>query len=273
MTTDVPPSRVALVTGAARGIGRALATGLAAQGVAVAVLGRRRAALEPVLREVRGCAVEAAAVEADVRDYDAVLAAVTAAAEALGRPIDLLVNNAGVIEPVEVPIWEADPGQWWDVVETDLRGPFHCIRAVVPGMVAAGGGRVVDLNSGAGGGDRAIYSANCAAKAALFRVSGNLHLAGHAAGIRAFEVSPGVVATDLTASMAMHAGRTEWTPPQAVVELVRALARGELDDWSGCYLRAGVDTVESLSAALPGRGEHDRRLRVLPFGPDDAAAP
>jgi len=272
MTTPIPPSRVALVTGAARGLGRALATGLAAQGVSVALLGRRPAALDPVLGQVRACGVEGVAVEADVRSYGAVVAAVERAREALG-PIDLLVNNAGVIEAVEVPVWLADPEQWWDVVETDLRGPFHCIRAVVPAMVAAGGGRVVDLNSGAGAGDRAVYSAYCAAKAGLFRLSGNLHLAGHHAGLRAFEISPGVVPTDLTASMAMHAGRTRWTPPDAVVALVRAVARGELDDWSGCYLRAGVDTPQSLTALLPARTERARRLRVVPLGPGDAAAP
>lgn len=96
--------------------------------------------------------------------------------DALG-PIDLLVNNAGVIETREVPIWEADPDEWWDVVETDL---------------AARRGRAVNLNSGAGAADRPVYSAYCAAKAGLFRLSGNLHLAGADLGLRAFEVSPGV---------------------------------------------------------------------------------
>jgi len=187
------------------------------------------------------------------------------------------VNNAGVIDPVEVPAWEADPGDWWDVVETDLRGPFHCVRAVVPGMVRRGGGRVVDLNSGAGAYDRDNYSAYSAAKAGLFRIAGNLHLAGHERGLRTFELSPGVVRSDMTHAMPMHAGRTEWTPVEEVVGLAVAIARGELDAWSGCFLRAGSDTPASLRAAaesITGDAkaqvpDPSRRLTVAPYGPGD----
>lgn len=279
MSTATPgPCRTAVVTGAGRGIGRALAVGLARSGVAVALLGRRRTpALEEVLEHCRAFGVQAVAVEADVRDYEAVCAAVAQAVGVLG-PLDLLVNNAGVIDPVEVPVWEADPQQWWDVVETDLRGPFHCVRAVVPGMVASGGGgRVIDLNSGAGASDRDVYSAYCAAKAGLFRIAGSLHLAGYERGIRAFEISPGVVTTDMTASMAMHEGRTEWTPVEAVVDLVVAAARGELDDWSGCFLRAGVDTPAGLRAAVASgkvtAASDARWLRVQRYGPSDPLTP
>ena len=191
--------------------------------------------------------------------------------------VDLLVNNAGVIDPAEVPVWEAEPQDWWDVVETDLRGPFHCVRAVVPGMLRRGGGRVIDLNSGAGARDREIYSAYCAAKAGLFRIGGNLHLAGFERGLRSFELSPNVVETDMTHSMPMHEGRSEWTPVEAVVALAVAVARGELDAWSGCFLRAGTDTPESLAAAAAeltgdpkGRvAAPFRRLVVHPYGPSD----
>ncbi len=271
MTPAVPPSRTALVTGAARGLGRALALGLAADGVAVALLGRRRDALAPVVAEAEEHGVRAVAVEADVRSWPAVERAVADAVAALGT-LDLLVNNAGVVDPVEVPVWEADPQDWWDVVETDLRGPFHCVRAVVPGMLAAGGGRVVDLSSGAGARDRPEYSAYCAAKAGLARIGGAVHLAGAERGLRSFEISPGVVRTDMTASMRMHDGRTEWTAVEDVVDLVTAAARGELDAWSGCYLRAGDDTPLRLAAAGPP-GPDGRRLRVLPLGPDDPVAP
>jgi 3-oxoacyl-[acyl-carrier protein] reductase len=269
-----PAARTALVTGANRGLGRALALGLAADGVAVGLLGRRREALDDVAREITGRGGTAAVAVADVRSWEATLAAVREVEAALGG-VDLLVNNAGAIEASEVPVWEADPGEWWDVVEVDLRGPFHCVRAVVPGMVGRGGGRVVDLNSGAGAKDRENYSAYCAAKAGLFRLGGNLHLAGFARGLRAFELSPGVVRSDMTASMAMHADRTEWTPPEAVVGLAVAIARGELDAWSGCFLRAGADTPESLAAVAAGLAvdgsvpDPARRLVVSPYGDDD----
>jgi 3-oxoacyl-[acyl-carrier protein] reductase len=270
------PARTAFVTGANRGLGRALAVGLAASGVAVGLVGRRREALEAVATEIRDAGGRAAVATADVRSYEATLAAARAVAAALGH-IDLLVNNAGVIDGVEVPVWEADPDSWWDVVETDLRGPFHCVRAIVPGMVRHGGGRVVDLNSGAGAYDREIYSAYCAAKAGLFRIGGNLHLAGHERGLRAFELSPGTVRSDMTRSMPMHADRTDWTPVEDLVALAVAIARGELDAWSGCFLRAGSDTPESLRAAaesITGDAkaqvpDPSRRRTVAPYGPDD----
>jgi 3-oxoacyl-[acyl-carrier protein] reductase len=270
------PARTALVTGANRGLGRGLAEGLAAAGLGVGLVGRRREALEAVAAEIRDAGGTAEVAVADVRSYEATLAAVRELTAAL-RGIDLLVNNAGVVESAEVPVWEADPEEWWDVVETDLRGPFHCVRAVVPGMLKRGGGRVIDLNSGAGALDRENYSGYSAAKAGLFRVGGSLHLAGHGRGLRAFELSPGVAHSDMTHSMPMHAGRTEWTPVSAVVELAVAIARGDLDAWSGCFLRAGTDTPESLAAAaasISGSATSQvpapsRRLVVAPYGPGD----
>lgn len=285
--TAPAPARTALVTGANRGLGREIALGLARSGVAIGVLGRSRPDLETVaqIRAARGRANggddaggRVGIGIADVRDFPTVQAAVADIQNQIGD-LDLLVNSAGVIDPLEVPVWEADPNDWWDVVETDLRGPFHCVRAVVPGMIERGGGRVIDLNSGAGANDREIYSAYSAAKAGLFRLTGNLHLAGYQRGLRAFELAPGTVRTDMTASMPMHADRTDWTSPRAVVDLVVAVARGELDAWSGCFLRAGVDTVESLRKAAQeldnGSGTVPppaRRLTVTPWSPADPLA-
>jgi 3-oxoacyl-[acyl-carrier protein] reductase len=260
-----PAARVALVTGAGRGIGRAIAVGLGRAGLDVALLGRSPEALEDVAAEVASHGVGASWAGADVRDFAQVQNAVERLEAALGD-IDLLINNSGAIEPVEVPVWDAGPETWWHVVETDLRGPFHCVRAVVPGMIARGGGRVVNLSSGVGAEDRDIYSAYAAAKAGLFRITGSLHLA--------FEISPGVVRTDMSSAMSMHSDRTQWTPVARVVDLVVAAAGGELDAWSGAFLHAGVDTPESLDAAELRAGEaglppRARRLGILPYASDD----
>lgn len=265
---DPAPARVALVTGASRGIGRELAVGLARAGLDVAVLGRDEARLRETAETIEAAGARATVMTADVRDLEQVRAAVGLAEAALG-PIDLLVNNAGVIERDEVPVWDADPGEWWDVVEANVRGPFHCVRAVVPGMVERGRGRVVDLASGSSTRDSADYSAYYVSKTALLRLGGSLHAAGYDRGVRAFEVAPGVVRTRMTGGMAVHADRTEWTEVADVVELVVACARGDLDEWSGRFLRAGADDVETLRARAADRPEDARTLRVRPYGDDD----
>ena len=249
------------MTGASRGIGRELALGLAAAGLDLALLARDESRLEQVAGEVTTAGGRAVVVPADVTDPHAVRAAVQRAEDELGS-IDLLVNNAGRIDR-EVPLWEADPQEWWAVVEANVRGPFLLAHAVVPGMLSRGGGRVVNLNSGAGTRDSADATAYYVSKTALFRIGGGLHEAGFAQGLRSFELAPGVVRTDMTTSMRMHEGRTEWTDPADVVDLLLALASGELDALSGCYVRAGVDTPATLRGEIArgGRGE-SRRLRV-----------
>ena len=276
---EVAPARTALVTGASRGIGRASAVGLAAAGRDVALLARDADRLAGVAGEIAALdgsgAGRAVVVTADVTDAEAVAAAVAEVEAALGG-IDLLVNNAGRVD-AEVPLWEADPDEWWAIVETNVRGPFLLARAVVPGMLARGGGRVVDLNSGAGSHDMDGASAYNASKTALLRLGANLHRSGHARGLRTFEVAPGVVQTDMTASMAMHEGRTEWTPVERTVEMVVAIARGELDAFSGAFVRVTHDSPESLRAAADEAARHGdsllgadaRRLRVTRWGVDD----
>jgi len=262
------PVRVAVVTGASRGIGAAIARALARSGYAVCLLARDGEAAAGVAREIVAGGGQAMSRALDVTDDSAVGEGIEAVVSSWGR-IDLLVNNAGAIEP-EVPLWESDVSTWWSVITTNVRGPFLMTRAVVPVMIAAGGGRVVNLNSGAGTTGRAELSAYTASKSALARITGSTHLAGWAQGIRAFDLAPGVVRTEMTLSMRMHRGRTSWTDPTDVTDLVLALAGGDLDAWSGRFVRAGVDTPASLSArAAAGMDEGVRTLRLRSWGPSD----
>ncbi|SDD05100.1 Short-chain dehydrogenase [Geodermatophilus telluris] len=258
---------VALVTGASAGIGRHLAEGLAARGAAVAGLARGAERLRAAMDDVAAATgARTLALPADVTDRAAVDAAVAEVAQVLG-PVGLLVNNAGLIDAAEVPLWEADPEQWWAVVESQVRGPFLLARAVLPGMVAAGGGRVVDLASGISTRANPRYSAYSAGKTAQLRLTEAIDLAGAAHGVRAFDLAPGVVDTAMTRAMPMHAGRTEWTRPEDVVDLVVAIAAGELDQWSGRFVRAGVDDLATLRATTPSGDA--RRLRLVPYGDTD----
>jgi 3-oxoacyl-[acyl-carrier protein] reductase len=260
------PSTVALVTGASRGIGREIAIALARKGTAVGLVARDASALEGVRAE---CGPKAVIATADVTSGSQVRSAVAAVRDALG-PIDLLVNNAGRIESSEVPLWEADPDEWWAVVETDLRGPFLFCHAVLPEMVELGRGRIVNLTSGVAIADGVIYSGYRAAKTGLLRVTGAIVEAAGERGVTAFDVSPGHVATDMTLSMEMHRGRTEWTPPEAVTGIITAIAEGRADGLSGRYLRAGTDDVEALIAKADELARLDARtLRLRPYGEDD----
>lgn len=264
-----PPATTVLVTGASSGIGRALAVGLGRAGLAVALLGRDADRLSEVAEQVRAIGARCTTAAADTTDYDDLASAVASVEGEIG-PIDLLVDSAGVIEPEEVPVWEADPQHWRRVVEVDLVGAFHAVRAVVPGMVERGGGRVVQLNSGAGTKAAPINSAYSSAKTGLWRIGGAVHLAGFEKGLRAFELAPGVVDTPMTRSMPHHAARTEWTDPDDVVALVVAMARGDLDAWSGRMVRAGADTPASLAAREAAGPLGDARtLGLRPWGDDD----
>ncbi|MGY1609208.1 SDR family NAD(P)-dependent oxidoreductase [Geodermatophilus sp. SYSU D00700] len=261
---------VALVTGASAGIGRYLAEGLAARGAAVAGLARGGDRLRTAMAEVAAATgARTLAVPADVTDAAAVDAAVAQVTRELG-PVGLLVNNAGLIDAAEVPLWEADPDQWWSVVESQVRGPFLVARAVLPGMLAAGGGRVVGLASGISTRANPHYSAYSAGKTAQVRITESIDLAGAPHGVRAFDLAPGVVDTAMTRAMPMHAGRTEWTRPEDVVDLVVAIAAGELDHWSGRFFRAGADALDTLRATTPAGDA--RRLRLVPYGEGDPLA-
>ncbi|WP_418277163.1 SDR family NAD(P)-dependent oxidoreductase [Isoptericola jiangsuensis] len=275
---QVAPARTALVTGASRGIGRAVALGLAGAGLDVALLARDAERLAEVSREVRALGRRALELVCDVTDADAVadavrLAEAPAAEGGLGG-VDLLVNNAGRID-AEVPVWEADPDEWWQVMETNVRGPFLLVRHVVPGMLARGGGRVIDLNSGSGSHDMTYSSAYNLSKTALMRLGHHLHATGFARGLRTLELAPGVVTTDMTASMRAHDGRTEWTPVERTVEAAVEFARGDLDACSGWFVRVSDDTPESLRAlavardVVAGDVAAPRHLRVLPAGDAD----
>jgi NAD(P)-dependent dehydrogenase (short-subunit alcohol dehydrogenase family) len=261
---------VALVTGASTGIGRHLVEGLAARGMAVAGLARGEDRLRTTMDEVAAATgARTLAVAADVTERESVDAAVARVTDELGR-VDLLVNNAGLVDVAEVPLWEADPDQWWDVVSSHVRGGFLLSRAVVPWMLLRNRGRVVNIASGMSVRSRPEYSAYTVAKTGLMRMTEALAGALEGSDVRVFDLAPGVIQTDMTRAMPLHAGRTDWTPPERVVATVAAIAAGELDAWSGRFLHAGQDDVDTLRRITPAGTA--RQLRLRPYGDDDPLA-
>ncbi|MFG3052865.1 SDR family NAD(P)-dependent oxidoreductase [Kitasatospora sp. NPDC048239] len=261
--------QVALVTGAGRGIGREIAIGLAAEGMGVGLVGRTHETLTDTLKECARHGSRGVAVTADVTRHGSVREAVRAVERDLG-PVDLLVNNAGQVDRAEVPLWETDPNHWWQVIETNLRGPYNLLRCVLPGMVERGRGRVVNLNSGFALRPDGNYTAYATSKGALLQLSDNIadSLAGH--HVVVLDISPGAVATDMTAGMPMFQDMKTWGSIPYMVAVTVDAARGRFDALHGRFIHAGRDNLEELVRRAEEIREADARtLRLRPYGPQD----
>jgi NAD(P)-dependent dehydrogenase (short-subunit alcohol dehydrogenase family) len=234
--------RVALVTGAARGIGAAIATAFAATGADVALADLNGA-------DVRRRADELAAggtgrvigVEADVADEGSVRAAIDRVAAELG-PVGVLVNNAGISRPsatADTPV-----AQWDDVLRVNLTGPFLCAKHCIPGMRSAGWGRIVTVASFAAKsspiyGDNASYAAS---KAGLVGLIHNLAVELGGDGVTVNGVAPGIVDTELLRSAHTPERRAElvaklpvgrFTAPEEVAALTVFLASAQAASITG----------------------------------------
>lgn len=252
-------ARTILITGASRGIGAYLARGLAREGRTLLLAARTREALYDTARACtsRGAQVVTFAVE--LAEPDSISRLLD---EVRNYPIDLLINNAGIMADEALP-WDNDPDAWWLTQEVNVRAPYLLSRTLVPAMLQRGGGRIIDLSSGAAVRDHDLSSAYFVSKTALLRLAGCLHEAGYDQGLRMFSVAPGVVATDMTIGTIMHEGRTDWTDPADVTAIVCAIADGELDGLAGTQVRAGQDSLDELrQRSAASVSDNARRLRL-----------
>jgi short-subunit dehydrogenase len=238
--------RVGIVTGAGRGIGREIASALAADGMALLLLARTSEEVRAVAAELSDAHdVSCFPVALDVTDEAAVGRAVMHAEQRLG-PIDLLVNNAATIERDELPFWQSDVADTWRVVENNLRGPMVMTRAVLPTMVGRHRGHIVNLTSRARAASRTgTYTGYAVSKRGLSVFTECLAgpLAG--TGVVVVDVLPGLVKTSMTDAMPVWNDVTEWDDASATAQTIVEVARGTYDDQSGQML----DAVELASRA------------------------
>jgi NAD(P)-dependent dehydrogenase (short-subunit alcohol dehydrogenase family) len=185
--------KIALVTGASRGLGEGVARALARDGAKVMLLARDGDLARKVAGEIAAAGGAAEALACDVSDYPAIERAVTDTRQRLGG-LDILVNNAGVIEPI-AELASSDPAAWARNIQINLVGAYNVVRAVI-GEMLTGGGTILNISSGAAHRPLEGWSAYCAGKAGLAMVTRSIALET-AGRVRIFGFSPGTIDTDM----------------------------------------------------------------------------
>lgn len=245
--------RRALVTGAGRGIGAAIARALAADGATVLLAGRTPAPLESLAAEIGG---GARPLPLDVTDIAATLDAL-AAEEAAHGAIDILVNNAG--SGVSTPFAKMDAAHWQAMLAVNLTGVFACTRALLPGMARRGWGRVVTVASTAGLKGYPYVAAYVAAKHGAIGLTRALALEVAKSGVTVNAVCPGFADTEMTEdTLATIQAKTGRSRAEALAELTKSNPQGRLvapAEVANAVLwlcRPGSDSVTGQAIAVAG---------------------
>ena len=262
--------KIALITGAGRGIGRAIAVAYAKEGAKLALAARTLPELEETARQAEAAGAATCIIPTDVTDPQQVEAMV---AGALGcyPTIDILVNNAGIVGPVG-PLQDNDISHWIQTIQLNVIGVFLCCRAVLPTMLARNSGKIVNM-SGVGGRNLSAYGAS---KAALVDITETLYQELRGKNIQVNAVSPGSIHTAMweeTHAAAAAIGDeelVEWgqrvvtgrgASMQRAADLAVFLASGQAGNMSGRLLQAVTDDFESLTPRVPDIMESDAYLR------------
>ena len=257
-------NKAAIITGAGRGIGQAIALAYAKEGARLALAARSQAELEETAAKVKSLGSKALVVPTDVTDQTQVERLVAVTLDEFSA-VDILVNNAGISGPMG-PLQDNDVAGWLNTFNVNVAGTFLCCRAVIPAMIRQGGGKIINL-SGAGGNNAwANLSAYCASKAAVVRLTEVLALELKDKGITVNALGPGSVHTRMWDEMTEKAA-------QVGADLLHELGRrvtsgggapiddcGDLAVWlaseargglSGRLISAVADDYHALAPRIP----------------------
>lgn len=227
--------KTVLITGASRGIGAAAAREFAEAGAKVALVARSAEAIAELAGEIGESAI---AIPCDIARFWEMEQAIQACVNAHGS-LDIVVNNAGAIEPI-THLADADPAAWGEVIDINLKGVFHGMRAALPVMLEAGGGSILTIGSGAAHGPVEAWSAYCSSKAGALMLTKMAHKEYGDKGIRAISLSPGTVATqmqrDIKASGINPVSQLDWSdhiPPEWVAKALVWMCSDDADGYLG----------------------------------------
>ncbi len=255
-------TNVAIVTGGGRGIGQAVAKTLAEAGYSVAVIARSAPELDDTVALITRASGHAHAFPADVTAPIEIKATVAEIENSLG-PVDLLVNNAGAVQPFG-PFWQTDVQEWWQGMEVNLHGVVLCSHAVLPGMISRKRGTIINVASGAGTGavPPSYFSSYVTSKTAVIRFTECLAEETKEHGIAVFSISPGTVRTAMSEYSLHSAEGRKWlpwfgkifeegrnVPADRAAKLILDLASGKANQLSGRYLSIGDDLDALISRA------------------------
>ncbi|MEH6851101.1 3-oxoacyl-[acyl-carrier protein] reductase [Bacillus sp. 491mf] len=199
----------ALITGAGRGIGRAVAIALAKEGVNVGLLARSEENLKAVAKEVEAEGVKAVTATADVSSYEEVSEAIETLKNGLGS-IDILINNAGISKFGN--FLELDVAEWEKIIQVNLMGVYYVTRAALPGMIEQQSGDIINISSTAGQKGAPVTSAYSASKFGVLGLTESLAMEVRKHNIRVTALTPSTVATD----MAVELGLTDGNPDKVM---------------------------------------------------------
>jgi NAD(P)-dependent dehydrogenase (short-subunit alcohol dehydrogenase family) len=257
--------KTAIVTGAGRGFGKAIALGFARAGAAVTVTSRTKGQIDQTVKEITSAGGRAIAVAGDVTDRKDVAAVVEAGRKAFG-PADILVSNAGITGPFG-PIYAIDPDEWWDAQRVHVRGALLYSNAVLPEMVERKSGHIVVVSALAAKVVAPNMSGYCCAKSSQNRLVEHIAAEVKPYNVAVFAIEPGTVPTDLARGTIKNPGAQKWLPNMVerftemlddvdpapglakCADLCLMLASGRYDALSGQYLDVRDDIDATLRAA------------------------
>jgi len=252
---DELKGKTAIITGASKGIGEATVRELISRGVNVIAGSRTLTNLEASMSRLSGHSDKVHPMKCDVTNYEDVKRITRFALDHFGK-IDILVNNAGLIDPIS-KLAESNPEEWCNVSDVNYKGVYYCIRSVLPEMLSAGKGIIVNVSTGAATSPREGWSHYCSSKAAALMLTKTVHHEYAAQGIRVIGLSPGTVNTQMQVSIRESGlnpiskmAPSDHSPPEKPAKIIAWLCTNDAKEFDGDDVSIKDHTIQKRAGLV-----------------------